>query len=102
MYLEEIVSRLALSLNSFKTDFEKNVVKLSKQIINSTGVMKNDIETMKASIFGLGDKLNQLATHVLKMKGKGKRPVQPNHANVSAITLRSGKILNKNDDISLS
>ena len=38
----------------------------------------------------------------LETKGKGKLPAQPNHANGNAITLRSGKFLNKNDDISLS
>ncbi|KAA0066992.1 Transposon Ty3-I Gag-Pol polyprotein [Cucumis melo var. makuwa] len=77
-------------------------VKLSEQTVNSTEAMKNDIETMKASISELGVKLNQLATYVLKIEGKGKLPAQSNHANVSTITLRSDKNLNKNDDVSLS
>ena len=79
----------------------KNLVKLSEQIVNSTRVMKNDIEIMKASIFELGDKLNQLTTHVLQTKEKGKLPSQPNHVNVNFITLRSGKVLNENEDVSL-
>ncbi|KAA0062777.1 Peptidase A1 [Cucumis melo var. makuwa] len=51
------------------------LAKLSEHTVNSTGVMKNDIEIMKASIFELGDKLNQLATYILKMEGKGKLPI---------------------------
>ncbi|TYK27330.1 hypothetical protein E5676_scaffold394G00160 [Cucumis melo var. makuwa] len=80
-YLEEIISKLALSSNSLKIDFEKNLVKLSEQTVNSTKAMKNDIEIMKASISELGDKLNQLATHVIKMEEKDKLLAQPNHAN---------------------
>ncbi|TYK09433.1 uncharacterized protein E5676_scaffold499G00170 [Cucumis melo var. makuwa] len=37
--------------------------------------------------------MTQLTTAISKMDGKGKLPAQPNHANVSAISLRSGKIL---------
>ena len=36
------------------------------------------------------------------MEGKCELPTQPNHANVSAITLRSDKILNKDNGVSLS
>ena len=32
---------------------------------------------MKASIFELGDKLNQLATDIIKMQGKGKLSLNP-------------------------
>ncbi|KAA0049746.1 retrotransposon gag protein [Cucumis melo var. makuwa] len=35
----------------------------------------------------------QLTTAISKTDGKGKLPTQPDHANVSAISLRSGKIL---------
>ncbi|KAA0031967.1 retrotransposon gag protein [Cucumis melo var. makuwa] len=37
--------------------------------------------------------MTQLTTTISKMDGKGKLPAQPNHANVSVISLRSGKIL---------
>ncbi|TYK10613.1 retrotransposon gag protein [Cucumis melo var. makuwa] len=37
--------------------------------------------------------MTQLTTAISKMDGKGKLPAQPDHANVSAISLRSGKIL---------
>ncbi|KAA0035536.1 retrotransposon gag protein [Cucumis melo var. makuwa] len=37
--------------------------------------------------------MTQLTTAIGKMDGKGKLLAQPNHANVSAISLRSGKIL---------
>ncbi|KAA0060347.1 retrotransposon gag protein [Cucumis melo var. makuwa] len=37
--------------------------------------------------------MTQITTAISKMDGKGKLPAQPNHANVSAISLRSGKIL---------
>ena len=59
------------------------------------------MKNMKASIAELGNKLDQLAIQFLKMEGKGKLPAQPNHANVSAITLRSGKVLNENNDVPL-
>ncbi|KAA0062010.1 reverse transcriptase [Cucumis melo var. makuwa] len=78
------------------------IPKLSEHTVNPVGAIKSDIEIKKEAIFELGDKLNQLTTHVLKTKGNGKLPVQPDHANVSVITLRSGKILNKNDYIFLS
>uniref|UniRef100_A0A0A0KEQ8 Uncharacterized protein n=1 Tax=Cucumis sativus TaxID=3659 RepID=A0A0A0KEQ8_CUCSA len=90
-YLEEIVSKLAFSSNNFKSDFEKNLAKLSEYTVSSTGAIKNDVENMKASISELGNKLDQLAIQFLKTEGKGKLPAQPNHANVSAITLRSEK-----------
>ncbi|KAA0032798.1 retrotransposon gag protein [Cucumis melo var. makuwa] len=37
--------------------------------------------------------MTQLTTVLSKMDGKGKLPAQPDHVNVSAISLRSGKIL---------
>ncbi|XP_050941582.1 uncharacterized protein LOC127149752 [Cucumis melo] len=37
--------------------------------------------------------MTQLTTAISKMDGKGKLPAQSDHANVSAISLRSGKIL---------
>ncbi|XP_050944059.1 uncharacterized protein LOC127150395 [Cucumis melo] len=37
--------------------------------------------------------MTQLTTAISKMDGKGKLPAQPDYANVSAISLRSGKIL---------
>ncbi|KAA0040931.1 Transposon Ty3-I Gag-Pol polyprotein [Cucumis melo var. makuwa] len=37
--------------------------------------------------------MTQLATAISKIDGKGKLPAQSNHANVSAISLRSGRIL---------
>ncbi|KAA0060357.1 retrotransposon gag protein [Cucumis melo var. makuwa] len=37
--------------------------------------------------------MTQLTTAISKMDGKGKLPAQPDHANVSVISLRSGKIL---------
>ncbi|KAA0066512.1 retrotransposon gag protein [Cucumis melo var. makuwa] len=37
--------------------------------------------------------MTQLTTAISKMDGKGKLSTQPDHANVSAISLRSGKIL---------
>ncbi|KAA0032001.1 uncharacterized protein E5676_scaffold96G00950 [Cucumis melo var. makuwa] len=37
--------------------------------------------------------MTQLTTAISKMDGKGKLSAQPDHANVSAISLRSGKIL---------
>ncbi|KAA0052112.1 hypothetical protein E6C27_scaffold578G001030 [Cucumis melo var. makuwa] len=50
-------------------------------VSSSFGVMENDMETMKASISELGNKLDQLAIHVLKMEEKGKLPAQSNHAS---------------------
>ena len=63
-YLEKIVLRLAFSSNSFKIDFEKNLTKLSEQTVNLTGGMECDIKIIKASISELGDKINELVTHV--------------------------------------
>ncbi|KAA0046070.1 retrotransposon gag protein [Cucumis melo var. makuwa] len=37
--------------------------------------------------------MTQLTTAISKMDGKGKRPTQSDHTNISAISLRSGKIL---------
>ncbi|KAA0040386.1 retrotransposon gag protein [Cucumis melo var. makuwa] len=37
--------------------------------------------------------MTQLTTAISKMDGKGKLPAQPDHANVSVISLRSGKML---------
>ncbi|KAA0033248.1 uncharacterized protein E5676_scaffold9G00060 [Cucumis melo var. makuwa] len=37
--------------------------------------------------------MTQLTTAISKMDGKGKLPAQLDHANVSVISLRSGKIL---------
>ena len=42
-YLAELISGLTYSSYSFKTDFEKNLAKLSEYTVSSTERMRNDL-----------------------------------------------------------
>ena len=61
--------------------------------------MNNDLETMKASTFEIGNKLDQLETHILEMEGNDELP---SHAYVNDVTLESRKIFNDKDDVNPS
>ena len=94
-YLKELISGLAYSLNNFKTDFEKNLAKLSDYTVSSIGSMRNDlaklseqtvnpirsvnndIEIMKASISEIENKLYQSTTHILETEGNDELLVHP-------------------------
>lgn len=63
-------------------------------------MISNNKQTLQ---FDLENKINQLTIAISRLEEKCKLPVQLDHANVSAITLCSGRALNDgNDNIPLS
>ncbi|KAE8645971.1 hypothetical protein Csa_015450 [Cucumis sativus] len=116
-YLEELISGIAYSLDSFETDFEKNLAKLSEYTVSLTGSMRNDLaklneqtlsptravnndlETMKASISEIENKLDQLATNIHETEENDELFA---HAYENDVTLESRKIFNDKDDVNPS